>query len=454
MLEKFFKLKENNTNVRTEILAGFTTFVTMAYILFVNPSVLSIGGMDKNAVLLATAIGSGLVTIGMGLYANYPIALAPGLDLNAFYVYTVILGMGISWQVALGAIFISGIVFVLLTVSNVRQLIISALPLSLKYAITVGIGLFVVAIGLKLSGIMTIKLSLLPDTVALLSANSGSAIPKSFESLILMGDFKNLQVALSFFGLVVTLILVAKNIRGALIISVLITTIASVMTGYTTLPANFSPVAIPDFSRNAFFALDIMGALEYGLFTLIITFTFVDLFNTLGTLIGVATKANIIDKDGNFPRIEKALMVDAVGTSLGALLGTSTITAYLESVAGIGAGGRTGLTSVVCGLLFILSLVFSPIFLLIPDVATAPVLIVVGFFMVGVVCKIDFEDYSEALPAFLTIIFMPFTFSIVNGICMGLFFYPLIKVLCGKRKEVHWMMYILAVLVFLRTVYM
>lgn len=453
MLEKFFKLQENNTNVRTEFIAGFTTFVTMAYILFVNPSVLSIGGMDKNAVLLATAIGSGLVTIGMGLYANYPIALAPGVDLNAFYVYTVILGMGISWQVALGAIFISGIIFILLTVSNIRQLIICALPASLKYAITVGIGLFIVAIGLKLSGIMTIKLSLLPETIAVITANAGSGFPKSFESLILMGDFKNLQVALSFIGLAITVALVARKTQGALLISVLLTTTLSVLTGYSTLPENFSPIAIPDFSRNAFFELDILGALEYGLFTLIITFTFVDLFNTLGTLIGVATKANIVDQDGNFPRIEKALMVDAVGTSFGALLGTSTITAYLESVAGIGAGGRTGLTSVVCGLFFLLSLVFAPVFLMIPDVATAPVLVVVGFFMMGSIVKIDFEDYSEALPAFLTIVFMPFTYSIVNGICIGLFFYPLIKMLCGKRKEVHWMMYILAALVVLRTLY-
>lgn len=453
MLEKIFKLQENNTNVRTEIIAGFTTFITMAYILFVNPSILSVGGMDKNAVLLATAIGSGLTTIGMGLYANYPIALSAGLDLSSFYVYTVILGMGISWQVALGAIFISGIIFILLTVSKVRQLIISALPRSIKYAITVGIGLFIVAIGLKLSGMMVIKVSLLPETLDLLVANNGVGMPKSSESLILMGGFKNLQVALAFFGMVVTAALVARKVQGALLISIIITTIASIITGYTTLPANFSPIAIPDFSRNAFFALDIMGALEYGLFTLIITFTFVDLFNTLGTLIGVATKAQIIDKDGNFPRIEKALMVDAVGTSLGALLGTSTITAYLESAAGIGAGGRTGLTSVVCGLLFLLALIFAPVFLLIPDVATAPVLILVGFFMMGTIVHIDFEDYSEAIPAFMTIIFMPFTYSIINGICMGLFFYPLIKVCCGKAKEVHWMMYVLAALVVLRTIY-
>jgi len=454
MLDKYFALTARKTDVKTEVVAGITTFMTMAYILFVNPSILGAAGMDKNAVLLATAIGAGIVTMAMGLAVNYPIALAPGMGLNAFYAFTVVIGMGVTWQVALGAVFISGLIFILLTVTQVRQLLVEGIPASLKHAITVGIGLFITIIGLKLSGIMTIRLSLIPPTMEKLIAAKGNATPQFFETIIEMGKLADKEVLLAVFGLIFIAVLMAKNIKGSMLIGIITTTVVGIIMGIVHIPAGFSPVAMPNFSNNAFLALDIKGALNMGLITIIFTFTFVELFDTMGTLVGTATKAGLMDKSGKFPGIGKAMLVDATGVSFGALLGTSTITAYIESAAGIGAGGRTGLTAVTCGILFLLALFFTPLAGLIPDAATAPALIIVGALMMESVRHINFSDFTEALPAFLTIALMPFTYSIANGVSAGLVFYPLLKLISGRGKEVHWIIYVLAVLVVVRFVFL
>ncbi len=450
MLERLFKLSERNTNVQTEVMAGITTFMTMAYILFVNPSILGSAGMDKNAVLLATAIGSAVVTMMMGIFVNYPIALAPGMGLNAFYAFTVVIGMGISWQVALGAVFISGIIFLILTLTQVRQLLIEGMPNSLKHAITVGIGLFITIIGLKLSGIMNIRLSLIPPTLEKIVAAKGNGSPLSFETIIELGRLADHQVLLAVLGLIFISILMARKVKGAMLFGILISTLAGIAMGVVNVPTGFVPVAIPDFSNNAFFALDIPGAISMGLTTIIFTFTFVELFDTMGTLVGTTSKAGLMKKDGKIPGIGKAMLVDATGVSLGAVLGTSTITAFVESAAGVGAGGRTGLTAVVCGILFLLALFFTPVVALIPDAATAPALIIVGALMMESVKHIDFGDFTEAMPAFMTIIMMPFTYSIANGISFGLVLYPLLKLITGRSREVHWIVYILAVLVVVR----
>jgi AGZA family xanthine/uracil permease-like MFS transporter len=454
MIEKLFALRERQTDVRTEVLAGVTTFMTMAYILFVNPSVLGSAGMDRNAVLLATAVGAGLVSIMMGVFVNYPIVLAPGLGLGAFYAFTVVIGMGVPWQTALGAVFISGLIFIVLTVTRVRQILVEGIPPALKQAITVGIGLFITIIGLKMAGLMSIRLSLMPPTVEKLVAAKGNITPASFETIIEMGRLTEPKALLSLFGLLLISVLMALRIRGAILVGIVTSTVLAILTGVVTIPAGFNPVAIPDFSRNAFLALDIWGALQMGLLTIIFTFTFVELFDTMGTLVGTATKAGLMDKDGHFPGIGKAMTVDAVGVSIGALLGTSTITSYIESAAGIGVGGRTGLTAVVCGALFLLALFFTPLAALIPDAATAPALIIVGAMMMEGVRNIDFTDFSEGLPAFLTITLMPFTYSIANGISAGLVFYPLLKLVTRRGSEVHWIVYIMAVLVIARFLFL
>jgi len=454
MWDKMFELSARKTDVKTEVIAGITTFMTMAYILFVNPSILSAAGMDRNAVLLATALGSGIVSIMMGLFVNYPIALAPGMGLNAFYAFTVVIGMGVPWQTALGAVFISGLIFILLTVTEIRQLLVEAMPNSLKHAITVGIGLFITIIGLKLSGIMSIRLSLIPPTLEKLIETNGNATPLSFETIIELGALNQPNVMLSVLGLLIIAILMARNVKGAMLIGILATTVLAIFMGLVQIPENFSPVSFPDFSKNAFFELDIMGAIHMGLLTIIFTFTFVELFDTMGTLVGTASKAGLADKNGNFPGIGKAMLVDATGVSLGALLGTSTITAYVESAAGVGAGGRTGLTAIVCGILFVLALFFTPVVALIPDAATAPALIIVGALMLESVRHINFSDFTESMPAFMTIALMPFTYSIANGISAGLVFYPLLKLISGRGREVHWIIYVLAVLVILRFIFL
>ena len=455
MLDKLFKLNERGTTVKTEILAGLTTFITMAYILFLAPNILSLAGMDKDAVLIATALGGGLVTIAMGVLVNYPIALAPGVGLLAFYSFTVVLGMGIQWQTALGAVFISGLVFLALTLTSIRQMIVKGIPASMKVAITVGIGLFIAIIGLKLSGLMAISISLSPNSLGQVVQTHGNLVPPLSEALLTMGNLHDGNTLLALFSLIFTSLLMARNIQGSLLIGVLVTTVISYATGLSTMPEHFQVLAIPDFSKAAFFQLDIPGAIHMGLITIIFSFTFVELFDSMGTLIGTATKAKIADpKTGSFPGLGKAMTVDAVGVSAGALLGTSTITAFVvESASGVGAGGRTGLTAVTTGVLFLICLFVAPLVLLVPNAATSPILILVGALMIGAIRDIDFDDWTEGFPAFLVITLMPFTYSIANGISAGLIAYPILKLVAGRAKEVNWIMYVLAVLVIIRYVF-
>lgn len=454
MLEKLFALSERKTTVKGEIIAGLTTFITMAYILFLAPNLLSIAGMDKDAVLIATALGGGIITIAMGLIVNYPICLAPGVGLLAFYTFTVVLGMGVAWQTALGAVFISGIVFLILTLTTVRQHIVEGIPASMKIAITVGIGLFITIIGLKLSGLMAITLSLSPDSLAQVIATKGHSTPGSSETILTLGNLLDPQVALALFGLVFTALLMARNVQGSFIIGAVVTSILAYATGNAQLPENFSIIAVPDFSKAAFFQLDIGSAMSMGLVTIIFSFTFVELFDSMDTLIGTATKAGIANpKEGKFPGLGKAMTVDAVGVSFGALLGASTITAFVESAAGVGAGGRTGLTAVTCGILFLLALLFAPLITLVPNCATAPILILVGALMMEPIRDIDFSDWTEAFPTFMVIALMPFTYSIANGVSAGLIMYPLLKIVAGRTKEVHWIMYPLAIIVLIRYIW-
>ena len=454
MLEKLFKLSANKTSVKTEIIAGMTTFMTMAYILFLNPNILSSTGMDKNAVFFATAIAAGFVTIAMGLVANFPIALAPGMGLNALFATVALTGVGMPWRVALGAVFISGIIFVILTVTKIRQILVIAVPNSLKRAITVGIGLFITIIGVKISDIMSVSTSLIPPTLEAMNTGGGRATLKFFEWNIGMGSFHNPSMLLCLIGIAITALMMARKIKGSLLIGILLTTIIGIPMGVTHLPENLVFFSLPNFSNLAVGELDIMGALNMGIWTVVFTFTFVELFDTFGTLVGTASKAGLIDKDGSSPVIGKAMLVDAVGVSFGALMGTSTVTAYVESAAGISEGGRTGLTAVTTGLLFLFALLISPIAGMIPDAATAPALIIVGVLMASSVLDIDFSDFTEGFPAFITFVLMPFTYSIANGIAGGIVFYTLLKVGTGKAKQVHWMMYLLFAIVVTRYIFL
>lgn len=454
MLDRFFKLSENNTSVRTEIIAGVTTFMTMAYILFLNPNILSVTGMDKNAVFFATAVAAGLVTIAMGLVANFPIALAPGMGLNALFATVAVAGFGMPWQIALGAVFISGCVFILLTVTRIRQILVVAVPTSMKLAITVGIGLFITIIGLKLSEIMTVSTSVIPPTMEAMGKNGGHAALKFFEWNIGLGSFKNPSMMLCIIGLTIAAVLMAIRVKGSLLISIVVTTLIGIPMGVTVIPPHFSIFALPDFHNLAVGALDIKGAFNMGIWTIVFTFTFVELFDTFGTLVGTANKAGLIDKDGNSPKIGKAMLVDAIGVSFGALMGTSTVTTYVESAAGISEGGRTGLTAITTGALFLLALFIAPLAQLIPDAATAPALIIVGVLMASSVVDINFNDFTEGFPAFMTFVLMPFTYSIANGIAGGIIFYTILKVATGQAKKVHWMMYILFALVLIRYLFL
>jgi len=454
MLDKLFKLKDNGTNVRTEIVAGITTFMTMAYILFLNPNILGVTGMDKNAVFFATAISAGFVTIAMGLVANFPIALAPGMGLNALFATVALAGVGMPWQTALGAVFISGLIFILLTVTKVRQILVVAVPNSLKRAITVGIGLFITIIGFKLSEIMVVTAQVIPPTLEALGKNAAPTTLKFFEWNIGMGSFSNPSMMLCLIGLGITAVLMALKIKGSLLIGIVVATLIGIPMGVTVIPQDFAIFSLPDFHNLAVGALDIKGALNMGIWTVVFTFTFVELFDTFGTLVGTANKAGLIDKDGNSPKIGKAMLVDAFGVSFGALMGTSTVTAYVESAAGIGEGGRTGLTAVTTGIFFLLALVLAPLAGIIPSAATAPALIIVGVLMVSSILDIDFNDFTEGFPAFLTFILMPLTYSIANGIAGGIIAYTILKVVTGKAKQVHWMMYILFVLVVARYIFL
>lgn len=431
-LENLFKLKEHKTNVSREALAGITTFMTMAYILVVNPSVLSEAGMDPHAVFVATALSAALGTFVMGFLANYPIGLAPGMGLNAFFAYGVVIGMGYSWQFALAAVFIEGIIFILLTFLNVREKIINCIPATLKNAVTVGIGFFIAFIGLAKAGII----------------KQGGAI-------IELGNMKSLGVILTIFGLILMSIFLVKGVKGAFLIGMAITTIVGIVigvvpmpTGFASLPPSIKPIfmSFTHVPKSQIFSLDML--------VVVFTFLFVDLFDTVGCLVGLASKAELLNEDGTLPRAKEALFADAIGTTFGAVLGTSTVTTYIESAAGIAEGGRTGLASVFTGILFLLSTLFAPIFTAIPTQATAPVLVLVGVMMCTSIVKIDFTDYTQAVPAFLTIIMMPLAYSIAEGIVFGIVSYTVIHILTGKRKNIDFAMCALSIIFICKYIFM
>lgn len=453
-LEKAFHLSENHTDVKTEVIAGITTFMTMAYILAVNPNILSATGMDRGAVFTATALASLVATLLMAAFANYPFVLAPGMGLNAYFAYTVVLQMGYTWQMALAAVFVEGIIFIALSLTNVREAIFNAIPMNLKHAVSAGIGLFIAFIGLQNAKIVV-------ESATLVSVFS-------FKGSLKAGTFNSvgITVLLALIGVLITGILVVKNVKGNILWGILITWILGIICEVTGL---YQPNAelgmfsvLPDFTSgfgiqsmaSTFFKMDFSGILSLNFVTIMFAFLFVDMFDTLGTLIGVASKADMLDKDGKLPKIRGALLSDAIGTSLGAVFGTSTTTTFVESASGVAEGGRTGLTSVVAAIFFGLSLFLSPIFLAIPSFATAPALIIVGFLMISSMLKIDFTDFTEAIPSYIAIIAMPFMYSISEGIAMGVISYVVINVATGRAKEkkISLLMYVLAVLFVLKYV--
>ncbi|KJS20806.1 MAG: guanine permease [Clostridiaceae bacterium BRH_c20a] len=445
MLENIFKLKEHGTNVRTEIMAGITTFMTMAYIIAVNPLILSDAGMPAGPVMVATCLAAALGTFLMGFLANYPFALAPGMGLNAFFAYTVVLTMGLSWQAALAAVFISGIIFLLLTLTKVREAIVNSIPLSLKYSVSVGIGLFIALIGLKNAGIIVHN----PATGTLGLVTPHYFADEALLSLLPFGTSPQ-SIMLALFGLVITGALVVKKVRGSLLWGILATTIIGIPLGVVQLGQKFSPVSMPPSISETLFAMDFAAVFSYGLIPIIFAFTFVDLFDTIGTLVGVSSKAGMLDKNGHLPKANKALLADSIATMAGAALGTSTTTTYIESAAGVAEGGRTGLTAVTTGVLFLLALFFSPLVGIIPSAATAPILVIVGIFMMEPVTKIDFSDYLEAIPAFFAMFMMPLAFSIAEGIVFGVISYTVLRALTGRAKEISLTMWILTALFIVR----
>lgn len=456
MLEKFFKLRENKTDVKTEVMAGVTTFMTMAYILAVNPNILSATGMDANAVLIATALASFIGTALMALAANYPFALAPGMGLNAYFAYTVVLGMGYSWQIALMAVFVEGLVFIVLSLTNVREAIFNAIPMTLKSAVSVGIGLFIAFIGLQNAKLIV------NDDATLLTYQKFAG--EEFHTV-------GITALIALIGILIMAVLLAKRVKGGILLGIVITWVIGIVCELTGLYAPnpdagwFStiPHAIVSFDFTAIghtfgqvFKADFSSIKILDFIVIMFSFLFVDLFDTLGTLIGVSSKANMLDKDGKLPRIKGALMADAVATSVGAILGTSTTTTYVESASGVTEGGRTGLTAIVTGFLFLLALIFSPLFLTIPSFATAPALVIVGFYMMGAVVKIDFDDMTDAVPAFLCIIAMPLAYSISEGIAIGVIAWTIINLVTGKAKEkkISILMYVLTILFILKYVFL
>lgn len=428
-LENYFKLSENGTTVRRELMAGLITFLTMSYILIVNPSILSTTGMDANALFTATALATIFATLLMAFLAKLPIAQAPGMGLNAFFAFTICGVMGCSWQFALTAVFIEGIIFILLTFFNVRELIVKSIPKVLKDAIPVGIGLFITLIGLK---------------------NAGIVVPFK-DTLVRLGDFSQHSVWIALFGLVVTAVLYIRNVNGSILIGIVSATIFGFILGDVKLPDS-SIISTPPSIAPIFAQFEWDQVFSFNMLVVVFTLLFVNLFDTVGTLIGVVSKAGLADEDGNFPQMKKALLSDAIGTTAAAVLGTSTVTSYVESASGVASGGRTGLTSVGTALMFVLALFFAPLFLMVPAAATSPALIIVGLFMISSVSKINFNDMSEGLPAFLTIVFMPFTYSIAEGIVFGMLSFALIKTCSGKFKDVSVAVYVIAFLFLLKIV--
>jgi len=441
-MEKFFKLKEHGTNVSTELLAGVTTFMTMAYILIVNPNILSAAGMDKGALFTATALAAIIGTVCMALFSNYPFALAPGMGLNAFFAFTVVLTMGYTWQLALMAVFVEGIIFIILTAVNIREAIFNAIPTNLKYAVSAGIGLFIAFIGFQNAGLIV-------DDMA---------------TLVKLGKVTQPSVLLAIAGIIITAVLVAKKVKGSILLGILATWILAMiaqLVGFYVVDfdAGMYPVipsaifsAPPSIAPIAFkaFEVEISQLFSLEFVFVVFAFLFVDLFDTLGTLIGVSSKAGLLDQDGKLPKAKQALFADAIATTVGAVLGTSTTTTYIESAAGVSDGGRTGLTSISTAVLFLVALFFSPLFLAIPAFATAPALIIVGFYMMESVTKITFSDYTEGIPAFLTMLVMPISYSISEGIVFGFVSYTLINLFTGNTKKLSILMYVISVLMVLK----
>ncbi|KYH28611.1 MULTISPECIES: NCS2 family permease [Clostridium] len=457
ILEKVFKLSENNTNIKTEILAGLTTFITVAYVLLVIPNTLKASGMNSaglqgdaagtltilndpivGSAFASTCIASAIGTFIMAIYANLPIVLAPGIGLTAFFSYSVCLNLGYTWQQGITAVFISGSVFILITLTSIREKIVDALPQNLKLAITAGIGLFISLIGLK----------------------SGNIIVSNPGTLVGFGDFKNPSTILTIIGIVIMAILMAKKVKGAMLISMIITTIIGIPMGITK-TGGMQLFYVPPIGKT-FFSFDFQGLLGHGgsgvigaivsIFMVIVTFSLVDLFDSIGTLVGTAQKADMVMEDGKVKNMKQALLSDSLATTMGAMFGTTTLATVVESAAGIAEGGRTGLTSFVVGVLFLVSLFFGGLIGIVPSEATAPALVIVGVLMLGAVKEIDFDDFTEALPAFFTIAIMPFSYSIANGVAAGIIFYPIMKLVTGKYKDVHPIMYVLALLFIFRFV--
>jgi adenine/guanine/hypoxanthine permease len=428
LIERYFRLTENHTTIRRELLGGLTTFLTMAYIVVVNPQILSQAGIPAEGVVFATCISSAAATLVMGLYANYPIALAPGMSLNAYFTYSVCLGMHIPWRTALGVIFFSGILFLVLTVTRIREQIVNGIPNCLKHATAGGIGMFIAFVGLR--------------NAKLVVGN-----PATFVSL---GSFSDPEVQAACVGLAITLVLMARKINGAILIGIFASTLLAILRGMAKWPAAIFSLPHPS---STWLQLDLRGALHLGLFEIIFVFLFVDLFDNVGTLVGVCEQGGFV-KDGKIPRVGRALLSDAIGTIFGALTGTSTVTSYIESAAGVAAGARTGLSNVVVAGLFLAAAFCSPLATAIPGYATAPALILVGALMTESIARIDWKDFTEAFPAFVTILATPLTFSIATGLSLGLISYTLVKVAAGKFREVSLVLWILTALFILRYIYL
>lgn len=424
-LDRYFGLTAKNTSVRTEVIAGLTTFVAMAYIIFVNPSILEAAKIPHEAAVAATIWTAGICTLVMGLFANLPVAVAPGMGLNAFFSFYVCGTLGLPWQTALGAVFVSGIVFLILTITKLRQHIIDSVPMSLKCAVVVGIGMFIAFVGLQGSGIVV--------------ANEATKVT--------LGSLREPSVLLSALGILIIGLLLALKIQGAMLIGILSITVIGMCLGITPAPTSVDSVIsldLPAFTET-FMEMDLMGAVHYGLVSVIFTFTVVELFDNIGTLIGVSRSAGLMDKDGKIENIDRALLTDSCGTMFSAIMGTCTVTSYVESTAGTNAGGRTGLTAVVVGICFILAIVFAPLAGLVPGFATAPALIIVGAMMMKNVLHVNFNDYSDSIPAFLTIVMMPLSYSIANGFGFGFTSFCLLKCLTGKRKEITPVMWVVTI---------
>ena len=435
MLERLFRLKDHNTTVRTEVFAGFTTFLTMVYIVVVNPTIMGDAGMSISAVAAATCLAAGFGSILMGLVSNYPLALAPGMGLNAYFTYTVVKGMGVPWETALGCVFLSGAVFLVLTLVGVRQMIVSAIPSSLFAAVAGGVGLFIAFIGLKDAGIIV--------------ANPATSVG--------LGDLTTPTAALSCAGLVLIAALQAWKVKGAMLIGIVVTAAG----GWALGLAHVAPAAysLTDISATAFKlnipgAMNLKGGLGATLLEVVFVFLFVDLFDNVGTLVAVTKKAGLVDEAGSIPRLNRILLADSVSTMVGAMAGTSTVTSYIESAAGVAVGGRTGLTSVVVGILFFCTMFVAPLVQAIPTAATAPALIMVGALMIGALTEIDWTDPAVAIPAFLTVITIPLTYSIANGLAFGITSFAALKLLSGKAKVSDWLLFTLAVLFVLRFIYL